>query len=159
MDRDALFVRDAQTRRHEAKVMEGKVSIDPYLTAYSWRLRAMVEAARRRGVALVLATQPTVFRTDQTPEEEKRLWFLRRSEGDYLPPRRMRELMDRYNEVTRKTAIEFGVPLVDLMPMDGRSEFFYDDCHFTETGSAEVALRIAEGIDWRRFPARKSARS
>lgn len=157
MDRDALFVHDAQEARHQAKVVEGEIATAPYLAAYGERLRAIVEACRRRHLVLVLADQPTLFRSSLSAEEEKKLWLLRRRDGSYLPPRVMRRLMDEYNQVTGATARRFGVPLVRLSDLDGQDELFYDDCHFSEAGARAVARRIAAGVPWQTLmPRRRS---
>ena len=148
MDREALFVRDAQTRRSEAKVVDGEIDIAPALGDYERRLSRLVMVTRRRGLKLVLADQPTLFRTDLSPEEERRLWFIRRADGDFLPARRMLELMKSFNDVTASVATRMDVPFVRLSEMTGASDYFYDDCHFSEVGAEEVARRLSERIDW-----------
>jgi lysophospholipase L1-like esterase len=155
MDREAIFVRTAQTVRAEARVVEGGLDVEPGIAAYRDRLRAIVAAAKSRNLPLVVVDQPTLFRPDLTPEEERRLWFLRRADGTYLPARRMRELMDRFNAATRDVAAEQGVTLVRLSELDGESELFYDDCHFSEAGAEAVARRVAEGVSWGSIPLRR----
>lgn len=152
MDRNALFVRNAQTRRAEARFVDRTVDPGPYLAAYGERLSAIAAACRRRGLTIVFADQPTLFKVSLSPDEERRLWLLRRSDGTYLPASRMRELMDRFNEVTRTTARRLGVPFVELSDLDGKSELFYDDCHFTEAGARQVAARIATSLEWPALP-------
>jgi lysophospholipase L1-like esterase len=154
MDREALFVRDAQTRRNEARTIDGEIDIEPALAAYRARLEASVGAARARGLEVVLADQPTLFRADLSPEEEKRLWFLRRSDGTFLPPGRMRELMDRFNAVTADVAVATGAHFVPLSEMNGEASYFYDECHFSEAGAEAVAVHLANGVNWKGLAAR-----
>jgi len=54
--------------------------------------------------------------------------------------------MDQYNAALLDTCAKRGVPCVDLVPLNGNPEWFYDDCHFTEAGAVRVAGRIAPAL-------------
>ena len=47
--------------------------------------------------------------------------------------------MDAYNEALMTECTEMGVVCADLSSMNGNPDYFYDDCHFTESGATEVA--------------------
>ena len=47
--------------------------------------------------------------------------------------------MDAYDEALMTVCTEMNVACADLSSMNGSPEYFYDDCHFTEAGAAEVA--------------------
>jgi len=51
--------------------------------------------------------------------------------------------MDRYNQVLREIATRRGIALADLASMNGRGEYFIDDCHFNEAGARGGARLIA----------------
>jgi len=71
-------------------------------------------------------------------------WFGWLDDGTYLSLPSLRLAMDRYNAALLDVCFEMEAPCVDLSPMNGRVEFFYDDCHFNNAGAREVARILAE---------------
>ena len=59
---------------------------------------------------------------------------------------KLREGIDRYNETLHRVCDELSVDCVDLTSMSGREECFFDDAHFTESGAAELARRVAQAF-------------
>lgn len=58
----------------------------------------------------------------------------------------LRAAIDRYNETTKAVGEAHGVSVVDLDFMNGRLDYFYDDCHFNEAGAEVVAARVADAV-------------
>src|SRR5207302_170735 len=79
--------------------------------------------------------RPVRWDRDLAEREQALLWFGRLGSGAYLSVARLREGMDGYNERLRAVCAQEGVEYVDLGSMNGRAEYFYDDCHFNEAGS------------------------
>jgi lysophospholipase L1-like esterase len=135
-------------RRNDRRAGEAVESL-PDLTAaldgYEARLCAMITATRARGAVPVFLTQPTLWRTQLPKPIEDRLWFGYVKGRGYLSVAALRDGMDRYNARLTQVCAAEGVHCVDLSAMDGVPEYYYDDCHFTEEGAAELAriLRAA----------------
>lgn len=113
------------------------------LDEYTGRIQKIVTICRERSVAVLFATQPVLWRADLPAPLMQRCWFGWLEEGEYLSLAALRECMDRYNDVTRSVCKELNVPCADLSAMNGREEFFYDDCHFTERGAQEAGRLLA----------------
>ena len=118
----------------------------PSLPVFERNLGLIVENTRRDGVQLILATQPSLYRTDLTTEEESLITFNKRlCLRDHIYPdiASMRDGMDLFNRTTIRVAAKFGVPLLDLDAAVPRNEkFFVDDCHYTEAGNLRVARLV-----------------
>ena len=115
------------------------------LPAYASRVAAIVDEARRNGIEPVLVTQPGVYGDAVDPATgvdlstiqvrgaaNGRLWW---------------QVQELYNDVTRRTAAERGVLLIDAareMPKDSR--LFYDFMHFTNDGALRLGDIVATGL-------------
>jgi lysophospholipase L1-like esterase len=147
-------------------VMKPRVGPDPDATRelaafvpvrYRANLEMAVELLRKHGVVPVLVTLPTVVTADMTLEDLERAHvFFPYYPAGYGVDAFLR-LHGAYNEVIRKTAAKYGVPLVDLEAVLGgavRHELFWDTMHPSEKGHrliAEAIARTVRGV--RRTPA------
>lgn len=127
--------------------------IDEFSSAVSWIAKFVTD----RDISLVLLGQPVLWDEAMTQEAESLLWFQVatpvgrvRPEGAWL----LNE-MGRYNNVQQQQAREydsvFYVDLDAVIPKD--ADHFFDDCHFTDLGSARVAsealpmiISVAEAV-------------
>lgn len=132
--------RVAATKRDDAPPM------DAALERFADRVEAIATVLRERGVRPIFVTQPVRWAAGQSPELEASYWFGWLPDGAYLSTASLRELMERYNARTRERCAALGVPCVDLDELNGGSEWFFDDCHFTEAGAREVARRVAVAL-------------
>lgn len=136
-----------RTRRQQARQVDdiaGLVGEGSPLSQYPERIRGIIAACRAKNVTPIFITQPVLW-ADGLPEDAQRLlWFGWREDGTYLTMHALRSLMDQYNAVLRETCAAEGVACIDLSSMNGRPEWFYDDCHFTEAGAREVTRLIVE---------------
>jgi len=116
------------------------------LPAFASRVAAIVEECRRHGIEPVLVTQPGMYGDAIDPPTgvdlstiqvrgaaNGRLWW---------------QVQELYNDVTRRTAEDRGVLLVDAareLPKDSR--LFYDFMHFTNEGAARLGDIIATHLE------------
>jgi lysophospholipase L1-like esterase len=123
------------------------------LAEYQRNLEAMVAAAAEARVELVLVTQPSLWRADNTEAERARLWMGGVGSYPATPARAyystavLAEGMHAYNDVLLEVCRTNGLTCVDaagVLPQDTR--ILYDDVHFTEEGSRRIAALLAEVI-------------
>jgi lysophospholipase L1-like esterase len=114
-----------------------------YLTAYEARLKRLIDSARFAGALPIFITQPSLAGPavdDVTKVDLARVKYMEGISGEMAW-----ELLEAYNDVTRRVARENGVPLIDLAEqMPRSSRYFYDFYHFTNQGaqaSAEIIYR------------------
>jgi lysophospholipase L1-like esterase len=136
-------------------LMKPRIGPDPAATRefaafvpvrYRANLEAAVELLRKNGVAPVLVTLPTVVTPDMTLDDLKRahVFFPYYPAGYGVDA--FLQLHRVYNEVIRRTAAKYGVPLVDLEPVLGgatRRELFWDTMHPSPKGHRLIAEAIA----------------
>ena len=121
-------------RRHPDPIVEFENSV-------RWILGFLKE---RAAIPIVLG-QPTIWHAGLSPVEQSLLWFpIFTPEGPVrADPSWLSDEMARYNLMQNAIANEFNVPYVDMDSSIPKStEFFFDDCHFTDKGSALVAKVI-----------------
>jgi lysophospholipase L1-like esterase len=126
-------------RRQQAERTSDLPDLEPGLREYGKRIEAMIEVSRKHGVRPVFASQPVLWQVGLEPRLERLLWMGSVTGGKFLAAEVLRAAMDQFNgrlaQVSRENQVEF----VDLSPLSGRPELFYDDCHFNEKGAQEVA--------------------
>ncbi|HPO12489.1 MAG TPA: SGNH/GDSL hydrolase family protein [Candidatus Hydrogenedentes bacterium] len=132
-----------QEKRAAAHITEQIPDLTRGLNEYKERIKKIVTICRERRFAVLFTTQPVLWRADLSLPLTARCWFGWLEDGEYLSIAALRECMDRYNEVTLSVCKELNVPCVDLSVMNGREEYFYDDCHFTERGAQEAGRLLA----------------
>jgi lysophospholipase L1-like esterase len=121
--------------------------IGPRLDAFRQRLEALVTLNRENGIEPVLITQPTLLggvdlRTGlDTRTMAVELW-------EDLDGALTWQLLERYNDVTRRLGRERHIMVVDLallLPKD--STYFYDFFHFTNEGGERIGAIVADGLE------------
>jgi lysophospholipase L1-like esterase len=112
--------------------------------AYAVRLAKLVSLTRERRIAPVLVTQPALFGDAVDPTTHLDLSHFAFQGMDGVTAW---DVLELYNEVTRRVAAEAGVPVIDLareMPKD--SIYFYDGLHFTNAGARAVSEIISRSL-------------
>jgi lysophospholipase L1-like esterase len=140
-------------RRHRAQapqVLDSLPDLTEPLGEYRGLLENAVEIAAARRVRLVLLTQPALWRADLTPAEHRMLWlgglgdFQERPGQGYFSARTLREGLDAYNATLLDVCLGHSAECVDMASLlVATTTNFYDDVHFTERGSAELARHLA----------------
>ncbi len=98
-----------------------------------------------RGIRALFLGQPTLWSPTMGAEEQATLWFgVATPEGKVRPSGRwLAAEMSRYNAIQETIARRHGFLYLDLGDRIPRSlEYFFDDCHFTDLGSALVSTEI-----------------
>ena len=136
-------------------------SFEDALAEYRATLLAMAAVTRAARVRLILVTQPSLWRPDNSAEELRRLWMGGIGDSRSAPPARyyssrvLRLAMDGYNR--QLMAVCDGGE--DIICLDGASAvapdttMMYDDVHFTEAGARRLAAYLSDELQ-RRSPFR-----
>ena len=116
---------------------------------YQTRVRNLAEECRSAGKRCVFLTQPTMWRSDQLPAEERLLFF--GSTGPSENPKgfvRASDLargMNQFNEALLTECRINSLECYDLAAaIPKNTTAFYDDCHFNEEGARLVAKFLAD---------------
>ena len=110
-------------------------------------MRTIAGICSAHSVRCILVTQATMYRPDLPEREAALLWFtLWDASGKdvRLPIDFLAKEIEQYNTVTRRVAVENGLPLYDsavAIPKD--VHHFYDDCHFNVQGARVFAENLA----------------
>jgi len=119
------------------------------LAEYRQRIRALARECQKRGTRCLFLTQPTMWRDDLRPDEERLLWFGwvhgPSQPTGYVPAEELAQAMDTYNETLLTVCRQDGLECYDLassVPKD--TSAFYDDAHFNEGGARIVAELLAD---------------
>jgi lysophospholipase L1-like esterase len=130
--------------RASAKLDDRAPDLEAGLREFADNVRKIIETCGRRNVRVVFTTQPVLWKPDLDAENRALLWFGLLPDGRFLSVDQLRAGMDRYNETLAAVCQEQGAELVDLSQLNGDPGMFYDDCHFTETGSRRVAQLVVQ---------------
>lgn len=115
------------------------------LPAFASRVAALVEECRAHGIEPILVTQPGLYGDAIDPATGVDLSTIQVKGG--ANGRLWWHVQELYNDVTRQTARQRGVVVVDAarqLPKDSR--LFYDFMHFTNEGAARLGDLIAAAI-------------
>ena len=116
------------------------------LPAFASRVAAIVDECRRHGIEPVLVTQPALYGDGIDPATGVDLSTVQTSGA--ANGRLWWEVLERYNDVTRRTAKERGVFLIDVareLPKDSR--IFYDFMHFSNDGAVRLGDILAMHLE------------
>jgi lysophospholipase L1-like esterase len=119
---------------------------EKYLPDFEKRLLKLVNQTKSYGIIPILITQPTLFGDVKDSLTGINLGTLKYM-NDY-GSLAWYEILEMYNDETRKVAIEQNIHLIDLsMEMPKNSLYFYDEVHFTNLGSELVSKIVANNLN------------
>jgi lysophospholipase L1-like esterase len=152
MDEKGEFVQMVRRYREQAsRTDEPLPDLRAALASYSRGLNGIIDVAQREGVRVVLLTQPTLWRADLSPADQKLVWgggpvLDRLAPGAaYYSIEALAEGMVRYNAELLRVCAGRGVECVDVAAgMPQSTQIFYDDAHFTDAGAALLARLVAD---------------
>ena len=130
-----------------------------YLGPYELRLQKLLEMARQQGIVPILLTQPVLYggQTDTvTGVDFSKVQVTRTMNGGLAW-----EVLELYNDITRRVGKEQGVLVIDLATeLPKNSRYYFDLTHFTNAGAEKVAEIIYTELQpylARKFPGYSSA--
>ncbi|MEO5358082.1 MAG: SGNH/GDSL hydrolase family protein [Nitrospirae bacterium YQR-1] len=120
------------------EVRQAKAENAAALSAYEQRLHRLIDITVNSSIVPVLITQPVLYGNaidNSTGKDLGKLKFAGNYNGELWW-----NIMEMYNDVTRKTASERNVFIIDLSKeLHKDSRYYYDWLHFTNTGAQQVS--------------------
>ena len=137
-----------RSARAAANIRDELPDLSSSLFEFTNNINAVIDTTQAHGVRLIIMTQPSMWRLDLSPDEEALLAAGRGPRSEYYySTKALIEGIALYNNRLLEICTERQVECLDLaqkLPKD--TTVFYDDVHFNETGSAQVAKIVAEYI-------------
>jgi lysophospholipase L1-like esterase len=125
----------ALKRTHEEK----------YVPLYEVRLKRLLKITRQNGMDPILVTQPVVY--GKLVDDVTGVDFSDKAVGYGLNGEVGWDILNLYNDVTRKVGREEGVLVVDLArELPQSSLYYYDLMHYSNQGNARVAAILARHL-------------
>jgi hypothetical protein len=131
------------------KAREVQITDWQSLPAFQRNLRDFVTIARSKGMYVLLATQPALYREDLTARERQLLVFplTHHFAGKRPSLHSMIDGMRLFNDATRRLTAQLNVDLVDLeRQMPKTTDYIYDDVHYTKAGNELIGNAFADHI-------------
>lgn len=149
LDRTGTLYEEARALRRRARFRDSLPDLRAGLARYEKGILDTIEAARDTRV--ILLTQPTLWRSGLSPEEEDLIWGVGPPidqvtiESEFYTTEALATGMKSYNERLLQACRTRKVECLDLakeLPRDG--SVFSDDAHLTERGSRMIAAAVAD---------------
>lgn len=146
-----IFLTWRENRREAGELRDKLPELEPALREYVSNIARLVDMASTKGIRIIFLTQPALWKSAMSPEEEARLWmggvgdFKNRKGQPYYTPEALARGLDAYNSFLKNYCRLRGVECFDLASrVPPETEYFYDDCHLTVKGSKLVAREITD---------------
>jgi len=142
-----LWHEELRRRRREATILS-MPDLSAGLQEYKARVTRLHEFCEEVGVQCLFLTQPSLWRNDLTPEEERWLWLgwvgpIHTAEG-YIATAELSAGMSAYNRTLLELCHDRNMECFDLAAVIPKSmDYFYDGVHFNEAGSRLVAKELS----------------
>ena len=121
--------------------------------AYSEIVQELMEACHQSKVRCVFVTQPTGYSLAAEESLKKRFWMTPSHEKYTLPLEELIQFADAYNSFLVRSAAANGFPVCDIASqIPPTTEFFDDDCHYSEVGTQRVAKLLSDCFQQQSVP-------
>jgi lysophospholipase L1-like esterase len=121
------------------------------LEEYSRNVNTIIDHAKSKGIVVILVTQPYLWRSGLPSEEQSLLWtggigkYQEELGHEYYSIEALAEGLKMYNETLLRICHTKNVECIDLeSQLSKDTSNFYDDVHFNESGSRNVATVLGE---------------
>ena len=134
-----------------SKEQESRLPIG--LNEYKGNIKKIAHLCQEHGTKVLFLTQPTLYKSAMTENEEMLLWgggtivSKGSRERAYITASDLRKIFTLYNDQLLETGKKENFEVMDLDAIiSPRSDSFYDDQHFNEIGSERVAEAVTNFV-------------
>lgn len=118
--------------------------LDAVDDGYAQWVRRIIGECRRRSILCLFIEQPTAYRAEIEPGLRRRLWMTPLNESYTVSLENLRQTAATYNTWLADNVKKAGLPFcATAAAFPPTLDFFYDDCHFTTTGSRHMATLVS----------------
>jgi len=136
---------EKRLRRRNSREIDEIPIFKNSLCKYESNIDKIIRISRKKNVRLLLLTQPSVWKENMSPTEEKNLWMTTDLKGNSYSSMIMAYLMEAYNhellEICKRNQDIYCFDLASKIPKN--MTCFYDDVHFNEGGAKKAAEETA----------------
>jgi len=137
-------------RRRASEIRNELPDLSSALEEYARNIDKIIDLARTKSVRPILATQPTLWRSDLPQNLDALLWlggvgdFQEEVGKPYYSAAALEKGMKAYNDALLRVCRERRIECVDLASiLEKDTTVFYDDVHFNESGARKVAEALS----------------
>ncbi len=136
-----------EKRKNASTILTQLPDLKSAIEEYTQNLNKIIDLSHEQSLRIILITQPTLWKQDLPQSEQDLLWFGCIENKDYLcySPQALDDGMKKFNQKLLEVCDARQIECIDLasqLPKD--TTIFYDDVHFNENGSKEVARVISD---------------
>jgi hypothetical protein len=150
-DRAQVYKKWRMHRKMASSIRTTLPKLSAALEEYSRNVNTIIDYTKSKGIVIILMTQPYLWRASLSSEEQSLLWrggignYQERSGHEYYSVEALAEGLKMYNETLLRICYTKNVTCIDLeSQLSKDTSNFYDDVHFNETGSQNVATVLGE---------------
>lgn len=148
-EKGAIYQKLRQQRKNALKLIDRLPDLTAALEEYRHNLDKIIDIAQAHGIRLLLMTQPSIWNSHMTPDEMNLLWkgriggeeyLVSSDKADYYSINALASGMRKYNDTLLQVCHSRKIECLDLAEKIPRNSLmFYDDVHFNDRGSQQVA--------------------
>jgi hypothetical protein len=147
------------TGEHTPPVRETAITEWKSLPSFARNMRNLAAAVRSKGIGLILASQPYLYKEGMTAQERSAAGAIQASRYETADVPSMICGMEKFNGTSRAVAREHGVVFVDLEKRVPKTlDYFVDAFHYTPEGNRVVGEALGEAVIANGFVDRKFPR-
>ena len=120
------------------------------LAEYGENIATIIDRCKTQGVQPVFVTQAALYAEGLPLSLDRLLWLGSLPDGTSLATPALAKGMAMFNKKLAEVCAAQGVDCVDTSSMDATAKYFYDDCHLTDEGAAELARLIVATLETHR---------
>jgi len=120
--------------------------IDDFRVNLDW----LMDFLHQRQISVIVLGQPVLWKDGLTPKEYNSLWFSINTPNGLVRPATSWLLneMHKYNRVQQQVSEKYEFTYLDLDAVIPKTlDYYFDDCHFTDSGSARVAEAVFPSLE------------
>ena len=133
-----------QSLKYRETISRDPDPLEEFKDSVNWIVKYLIG----RDTPVVLLGQPVLWSANMTEDQVRALWFpVSTHDGPVRPSGTwLQKEMRRYNDVQRQIALTYknqNIWYKDLEAVIPKTlDYFFDDCHYTDLGSAKVAEEV-----------------
>jgi lysophospholipase L1-like esterase len=129
-----------RAERRAAPALTELPDLESGLGEYERNIEVIAREAQRKGIRLVLLSQPVLWKASMPDHERDLLWTGAGPGGAFYTSDALAAGMAEYNQRLLRTCERLGIECFDLASkVPQTTDVFYDDMHFNEGGAALVS--------------------